>query len=54
MRRLVVAVVGLLTLVANGAQAATLNVIGGQLHGASGVLVDGNLYDVVVERTGVG
>ena len=31
---------------AGGAQAATLNVVGGQLMGASGVLVDGNLYDV--------
>jgi len=46
MRRLVVAVVGLLTLLAGGAQAATLNVIDGILHGASDVLVDGNLYDV--------
>jgi hypothetical protein len=33
-------------LVASGAQAATLNVVDGQLMGASGVNVDGNLYDV--------
>ena len=32
--------------VAGAAQAATLNVVGGQLMGASNVLVDGNLYDV--------
>jgi hypothetical protein len=32
--------------VAGAAQAATLNVVGGQLMGASGVLVDGSLYDV--------
>jgi hypothetical protein len=44
MRKFVLAAV--LVLVAGGAQAATLNVIGGQLHGASGVLVDGSLYDV--------
>jgi len=31
---------------AGAAQAATLNVVGGQLMGASNVLVDGNLYDV--------
>jgi len=31
---------------ASGAQAATLNVVNGQLMGASGVLVDGGLYDV--------
>jgi len=38
---------GLLALlVASGAQAATLNVIGGILHGASGVDVGGSLYDV--------
>jgi hypothetical protein len=35
-----------LVLVASGAQAVTLNVIGGQLMGASDVLVDGNSYDV--------
>ena len=35
-----------LVLVAGGAQAVTLNVVGGQLMGASGVLVDGGLYDV--------
>jgi hypothetical protein len=29
-----------------GAQSATLSVVGGQLHGASDVLVDGSLYDV--------
>ena len=44
MRKFVLAAV--LVLVAGGAQAATLNVIDGQLHGASGVLVDGSLYDV--------
>ena len=35
-----------LVLMAGGAQAATLNVVGGLLHGASNVLVDGSLYDV--------
>ena len=35
-----------LVLMASGAQAATLNVVDGQLMGASNVLVDGNLYDV--------
>jgi hypothetical protein len=35
-----------LVLMAGGAQAVTLNVIGGQLIGASNVLVDGSLYDV--------
>jgi hypothetical protein len=44
MRKIVLAVG--LVLVASGAQAATHNVVGGQLHGASDVLVDGNLYDV--------
>jgi hypothetical protein len=44
MRKLILAAV--LVLMASGAQAATLNVIGGQLMGASGVLVDGALYDV--------
>jgi hypothetical protein len=44
MRKLVLAVG--LVLMASSAQAATLNVVGGQLMGASGVLVDGNLYDV--------
>ena len=44
MRKLVLAAV--LVLMAGGAQAATLNVVGGQLMGASGVLVDGSLYDV--------
>ncbi len=44
MRKLVL--VAVLVLMASGAQAATLNVIGGQLMGASDVLVDGNLYDV--------
>jgi hypothetical protein len=33
-------------LVASGAQAATLNVVGGQLLGASGVDMDGSLYGV--------
>jgi len=41
-----VALAAVLVLTASGAQAATLNVIGGQLHGASNVLVDGSLYDV--------
>ena len=44
MRKLVL-VVGLV-LMASGAQAVTLNVVGGQLMGASDVLVDGSLYDV--------
>ena len=44
MRKFVLAAV--LVLMASGAQAATLNVIGGQLMGASDVLVDGSLYDV--------
>ena len=35
-----------LILMASGAQAATLNVIDGILHGASDVLVGGSLYDV--------
>ena len=35
-----------MVLMASGAQAATLTVVGGQLMGASDVLVDGNLYDV--------
>ena len=44
LRKLVLAAV--LVLMAGGAQAVTLNVIGGQLMGASNVLVGGNLYDV--------
>ena len=44
MRKLVLAAV--LVLVAGGAQAVTLDVIGGQLMGASNVLVDGSFYDV--------
>jgi hypothetical protein len=44
MRKFVLAVV--LVLMASGAQAATLNVVGGQLMGASGVDVGGSLYDV--------
>ena len=44
MRKFVLAAV--LVLMASSAQAATLNVVGGQLMGASGVLVDGSLYDV--------
>jgi hypothetical protein len=44
MRKFVLAAV--LVLVASGAQAATLNVVGGQLMGATDVLVDGSLYDV--------
>ncbi len=48
MRSLVLCSVLLLlsTLTASSAFAATLNVVGGQLMGASNVLVDGNLYDV--------
>ena len=44
MRKLVL--VAALVLMAGGAQAATLNVMGGELHGASDVMVDGSLYDV--------
>ncbi len=44
MRKYVLAAV--LVLMASGAQAATLNVIGGQLHGAFDVNVGGSLYDV--------
>ena len=44
MRKLVL--VAALVLMAGGAQAVTFNVIGGQLHGASNVLVGGSLYDV--------
>ena len=44
MRKL--ALVAALALMAGGAQAATLSVVGGQLMGASDVLVDGSLYDV--------
>ena len=44
MRKLSLAAV--LVLMASGAQAATLDIVGGQLMGASGVLVDGNPYDV--------
>ena len=44
MRKFVLAVG--LVLMASGAQAATLDVVGGQLYGASDVLVDGSLYDV--------
>jgi hypothetical protein len=44
MRKLVL--VAALALMAGGSQAATLNVVGGQLMGASNVLVDGGLYDV--------
>ncbi len=44
MRKVVLAVV--LVLMAGGAQAVTLNVVGGQLMGASDVLVGSNLYDV--------
>jgi hypothetical protein len=44
MRKIVLAAV--LVLMASGVQAVTLTVVGGQLHGASGVLVDGSLYDV--------
>ncbi len=44
MRKFVLAAV--LVLVASGAQAATLDVVGGQLMGAFGVDVEGTLYDV--------
>jgi len=44
MRKLVLAAV--LVLMASEAQAATLNVVNGQLMGASDVLVDGSYYDV--------
>jgi hypothetical protein len=44
MRKVVLAAV--LVLVASGAQAVTLTVVGGQLMGASGVDVGGTLYDV--------
>ena len=44
MRKLVLAAV--VVLMAGGAQAVTLDVIGGQLMGATDVLVDGSLYDV--------
>ena len=44
MRKFVLAVG--LVLMASSAQAATLNVVGGELLGASGVIVDGSLYDV--------
>ena len=44
MRKLVIAFG--LVLMASSAQATTLNVVGGILHGASDVLVDGNFYDV--------
>jgi hypothetical protein len=44
LRKLVL--VAALVLIAGGAQAVTLDIDGGQLNGASGVLVDGSLYDV--------
>jgi hypothetical protein len=44
MRKFVLAAV--LVLMASSAQAATLNIIGGQLHGAFGVDVGETLYDV--------
>jgi hypothetical protein len=44
MRKFFLAIV--LVLIAGGAQAATLNVVGGQLHGAFGVDVGGTLYNV--------
>jgi hypothetical protein len=40
------ALVAALVLMAGGAQAVNLRVIGGELHGASNVLVDGSLYNV--------
>lgn len=42
----VVVLASALVFAASGATAATLNVSGGRLLGASGVVVDGNLYDV--------
>lgn len=41
-----IAIVASVVLGAGGASAATLNVVGGELLGASGVIVDGNSYDV--------
>lgn len=49
LRLLIGSTLGALALVvclASSANAATLNVVGGQLAGASNVLVNGNLYDV--------
>jgi hypothetical protein len=47
MRRLSLAILLVLFVcLSASANAATLNVVGGQLLGASGVLVDGNRYDV--------
>ena len=46
MRTLALLLVLALSFVSSSAFAATLNVVGGQLMGASDVLVDGNLYDV--------
>jgi len=39
-------IVALIVCLGSSANAVTLNVVGGQLMGASGVLVDGDLYDV--------
>ena len=41
-----ISLLAVLVLMASGAQAATLDVVGGQLMGASNVLVDGLYYDV--------
>ena len=46
MRTLALILVLAVSFVSSSAFAATLNVVGGQLMGASNVLVDGNLYDV--------
>ena len=50
MRKLVL--VAVLVLVAGGAQAVSLIVVGGQLAGASNVLVDGSVYDVQFKEFG--
>ena len=46
MRMLALILISAISLASSSAFAATLNVVGGQLMGASNVLVDGNLYDV--------
>ena len=46
MRLLALLLISAISLASSSAFAATLNVVGGQLMGASNVLVDGNLYDV--------
>ena len=46
MRMLALLLISAISLPSSSAFAATLNVVDGQLMGASNVLVDGNLYDV--------